>query len=81
MTSGVMRKATKVLALMLAVAEAMLVIFGASQQGICSPAGTGCTSPNYAPGYAGMVVLAAAIAVTFASSRSEPGAAPTKSGR
>jgi len=73
-----MRKKGRLLALVLAIMGTLLVIYSASQQEICSPAGTGCTSVNYAPGYLGMAVLAAAVEVTFGSSRFRPSATPTK---
>jgi hypothetical protein len=61
------------LALILAVTGAILLIFGASQQAECSPAGMGgCTSINYTPVYLGIVILVAAIAIAVASTKSKP---------
>jgi hypothetical protein len=63
------------LALVLATTGTTLLIFGASQQAMCSPAGTGCTPANYTPGYAGISILAAAVTIAVASS---PKPLPTK---
>ncbi|MGA2199102.1 MAG: hypothetical protein ABSG45_04110 [Nitrososphaerales archaeon] len=66
------RRTMLLLALVLGIIGAIIFILGASQQAECSPAGTGCTSINYTPVYAGVAILAASVVIALASRRSKP---------
>jgi len=69
-------KAVLGLALALAVVGAITFVSGASQQAICSPAGTGCTQINYTPIYIGIAILVVSAGMVFASSRLKPHTIP-----